>query len=211
MKKLIDRIINGLVYLQTPLKAYELSDERLVSYGIMVKELEKDNQEDLKTWVDIINNSYDDCEYDVVKAKQLLSNHPYLDDVRTFLFKLVAGGSYFATVSIGKYKNKSHIGSAFRFGVHRKIQGKGYGRLIILYAYSKLQDEGVKYAETIISFKRKQSLYLHYSIGFKPQLLAKYITVPIYSKFKKFNFILTLRLKSHYNKYLKSLNNNISR
>lgn len=93
IKNFYNRVTNGLVYLQTPLKAYELSDEILLNkYRILSKEMDVNNVADLGIWVDIINNSYDDCVYTEESAKELLTNHPYLENIKTFLFKEVVGG-----------------------------------------------------------------------------------------------------------------------
>ena len=71
MKNLYHRIINGLVYLQAPLKAFELTDDILMNkYRILSKEIDVNNEEDLQIWVDIINNSYDDCVYNIIKKVQ---------------------------------------------------------------------------------------------------------------------------------------------
>lgn len=93
MKNFYNRVINGLVYLQTPLKAYELTDDILLNkYRIVSKQIDVNNEVDLGIWVDIINDSYDDCVYTKESAKQLLTNHPYLQNIQTFLFQEIGGG-----------------------------------------------------------------------------------------------------------------------
>lgn len=75
-----------------------------------------------------------------------------------------------ATVSIGKYKSNKNVGGDFRIGVKKEAQGKGLGRICILWAFSQLANSGLKIGESAIAFKRKESLYLHYALGFRPQL-----------------------------------------
>lgn len=84
------------------------------------------------------------------------------------------GGQAVATVLIGVYKTNPKMGGDFRIGVTEEAQGKGYGRLCILFAFSQLAARGVKFGESAIAFKRKESLYLHYALEFKPQLNTRF-------------------------------------
>ncbi len=114
------------------------------------------------------------------------------------------GGGVVATVSFGLYKANPNIGGDFRIGVTQSAQGKGYGRLCILFAFSQLAAMGVKYGESAISFKRKESLYLHYSLGFKPQTNLRYVANKTADKkIKNLNFILKYRLWKSYRNYLR--------
>lgn len=109
-----------------------------------------------------------------------------------------------ATVSIGLYNANPKIGGDFRLGVTKTVQGKGYGRLCILFAYSQLAAMGIKYGESAIMFKRKESLHLHYALGFKPQTNLKYVSNQTFGKkMKNFNFILKYRLWKSYRDYLR--------
>lgn len=113
-----------------------------------------------------------------------------------------------ATVSIGLYKANPKIGRDFRIGVTKTAQGKGYGRLCILFAFSQLAAMGCKYGESAILFKRKESLNLHYALGFKPQPNLKYVANRTEEKkLKNFNFILKYRLKKSYRDYLRKERN----
>lgn len=114
------------------------------------------------------------------------------------------GGGSVATVSIGQYKNNPKIGGDFRIGVTKVSQNRGYGRLCILYAFSRLATKGIKYGESAIMFKRKESLYLHYSLGFHPQNNTNYMAdVNLHPWIKNFNFLLKLRLRNSYQNYLR--------
>lgn len=118
--------------------------------------------------------------------------------------KLAWGGGNVATVSVGVYKTNPKIGGDFRIGVTKMAQGRGYGRLCILYAFSVLAAAGIKYGESAIAFKRKESLYLHYALGFKPQTNMRYLA----SKknrwwLKDLNIVLKYRLWKSYGNYLK--------
>ncbi|MBQ8704138.1 MAG: hypothetical protein IJ524_07165 [Bacteroidales bacterium] len=109
-----------------------------------------------------------------------------------------------ATVSIGQYKNNPKIGGDFRIGVTKASQNRGYGRLCILYAFSQLAAKGLKYGESAIMLKRKESLYLHYSLGFHPQNNTKYMAdANLHPWIKNLNLVLKLRLRNSYHNYLK--------
>ena len=121
-----------------------------------------------------------------------------------FCSKKLGGGKIVATVSIGVYKANPNVGGDFRIGVTKEAQGKGYGRLCILFAFSQLAAMGLKYGESAISFKRKESLNLHYALGFKPQPNLKYVANKTADKkIKNLNFILKYRLKKSYRDYIK--------
>ena len=80
-----------------------------------------------------------------------------------------------ATASIGLYKANPRIGGDFRIGVTKSAQGKGYGRLCILFAFSQLTAMSLKYGESAIVFKRKESFYIHYLLGYRPQTNLEYV------------------------------------
>lgn len=202
----LEQLVSGTVYLQAPLKAYEL-DSRVLKekYGLMVRQLDYYNDKDLEIWMDIIHTSYDDCHFTLETARDYLSNHQYMKNTQTFVFQEVNwGGQNVATVSIGVYKTNPKIGGDFRIGVTKAAQGKGYGRLCILYAFSRLAACGIKHGESAIAFKRKESLYLHYALGFKPQPNLKYAAnKTVEKRLKNLNFILKFRLKISYWNYLR--------
>lgn len=204
--KVLSTILNGTVYLQASLKAFEL-DCRIMEekYGLKVRQIDYENDADLETWMNIIHTSYDDCHFTVDTARMYLATHQYMKNTETYVFQEVKNdGGAVATVSIGLYKANPKIGGDFRIGVTKESQGKGYGRLCILFAFSQLAAKGVKYGESAIVFKRKESLYLHYALGFKPQPNLKYVANQTEGKkLKNFNLILKYRLKKSYRDYLR--------
>jgi GNAT superfamily N-acetyltransferase len=171
----IQELQKGTVYLQASLKAFEL-DSRIMEekYGLKVRQIDYDNDADLETWMSIIHTSYDDCHFTVDKARKYLTSHLFMDNTKTFVFYEVTGVAV-ATVSIGLYKANPQIGGDFRIGVTQASQGKGYGRLCILFAFSQLASMGIKYGESAITIKRKKSLQLHYMLGFKSQTDLHYV------------------------------------
>lgn len=207
--KIIPTLLRGTVYLQASLKAFEL-DCRIMEekYGLRVRLVDYDNDADLETWISIIHTSYDDCHFTVDTARKYLATHRYMNHTKTFLFQEIEGGDVVATVSIGIYKVNPNVGGDFRIGVTKTAQGKGYGRLCILFAFSQLAAMGIKYGESAISFKRKESLHLHYALGFRPQTNLKYVAnKTAEKKIKNWNFILKYRLKKSYSDYLRKERN----
>ncbi len=201
---IIKNLVCGTVYLQAPLKAYELNEDILRDkYGINVRQIDCQNDNDIEVWKSIIHTSYDDCHYTTESARALLTNHPYMEDTQSFLFQTMSG-DHIATVSIGRYRKNPMIGGDFRIGVTKSAQNKGYGRLCILFAFSKLASFGVKNGESAIVFKRKESLCLHYALGFRPQYNMNYVAAQKpHLKLKNLNFILKLRLFYSYRGFLK--------
>lgn len=189
----------GPVHLQSPLKAFRLDDAILrEKYGLTVRTIDYDDKKDLETWCSIIHDSYDDCHFTIDSAKVYLTKHKFLMNTETFLFS-DQDGEEFATVSIGLYKNKPHIGGGFRFGVRNSYQGKGYGYICLLYGFSKLASMGIKHAESIIAIKRVVSLNIHFALGFRPQYRSKYTATKSSSKTTRLPFSKSLRnLFVHY-------------
>ena len=203
--RIIPTLLRGTVYLQASLKAFEL-DSRILEekYGLRVRQIDYENDADLEKWMSIIHTSYDDCHFTVDTAREYLANHRFMNHTKTFLFQEIEGGKIVATVSIGIYKANSKVGGDFRIGVTKAVQGKGYGRLCILFAFSLLAAMGLKYGESAISFKRKESLYIHYSLGFRPQTNLKYVANKTAGKkVKNLNFILKYRLWKSYRDFLR--------
>ena len=203
--RIIPTLFRGTVYLQASLKAFEL-DSRIMEekYGLRVRQIDYGNDADLETWMNIIHTSYDDCHFTVDTARKYLAAHRFMNHTKTFLFQEIEGGSIVATVSFGIYKVNPKVGGDFRIGVTKAAQGKGYGRLCILFAFSQLASMGIKYGESAISFKRKESLHLHYALGFRPQTNLKYVANrTTEKKVKNFNFLLKYRLLKSYRDYLR--------
>lgn len=88
--RIISTLLNGTVYLQAPLKAFEL-DSRIMEekYGLKVRKIDYNNDADLETWMNIIHTSYDDCHFTKDKAREYLANHAYMNSTKTFVFQEV--------------------------------------------------------------------------------------------------------------------------
>jgi GNAT superfamily N-acetyltransferase len=204
LKKTLYQLVNGTVYVQAPLKAFELNEQILEEkYGLRTILLDHQSAKDIDIWRQIIHSSYDDCYFTPESAYQLLTNHPYFSNVQTFVFQEINGDGYAATISIGEYKQNPTVGGDFRVGVTHKYQRKGYGRLCVLFAFSKLSSRGLKSGESAIALKRRESLHLHYSLGFRPQTNCKYLACKNSNwRVKNLNFILKIRQYATYRDFL---------
>lgn len=91
--RIIPALLNGTVYLQASLKAFEL-DSRIMEekYGLKVRQIDYNNDADLETWMSIIHTSYDDCRFTVDKARTYLASHTYMNKTQTFVFQEIVGG-----------------------------------------------------------------------------------------------------------------------
>lgn len=78
---------NKVVYLQRQICGFHLTDVTIFQqYGLSVRVIDYDNDTDLQQWCDIMNNSYNDCYYDIPKARKFLSNHPLFTNNKTAIF-----------------------------------------------------------------------------------------------------------------------------
>lgn len=205
LKRTLKLLTDGTCYLQAPLKAFELDDRILKDkYGLNAKKIDYYDDSDMETWMSIIHTSYDDCHFTMSSARNFFTDHSYFQDAQTFIFYDIPTGEALATVSIGLYKNNPQIGGDFRIGVTEKAQGRGLGRLCILYAFSKLATMGVTNGESAIAFKRKKSLFLHYSLGFRPQFNNRFLAEKNHMRWlKNLNLILKARLFLSYRSFLR--------
>lgn len=90
--EIIETLLNGTVYLQASLKAFEF-DNRILEekYGLRVRQIDYDNDADLESWMSIIHTSYDDCHFTIETAREYLANHRFMGHTKTFLFQEIGG------------------------------------------------------------------------------------------------------------------------
>lgn len=214
MNKLISKIyrtfnpsIKGrVVCLQRFLDGFSLSDDTVLKkYGLRVKYIDYDSDSDLQQWCDIINNSYDDCFYDISKASKFLKDPLFFEKGQSVLF--MKDATPLATVSFGRYKSNPKVGGDYRIGVRNQYKGNGLGRLCVEYAFSRLSEQGFRLGETMITIKRIPSLLLHFSLGFEPQYDMRYGTV----RNQRYNFIQRKRLTYLLYKYHKQYKNKLKK
>jgi|GEM_PF-2906389 len=188
------KIENKVVHLQSSIENYPSSEylENLLKqkYSIDFIKLNTENTDSINEWISVINNAYDDANYDYQKGKQQLTDHLFLTNTETFLF--FYNKIAIATISIGIYKENKNIGGTFRIAVRKQFQNKGIARNIVILAYAKLKERGIKYSEVIISSKRTESLMLHFKLGFIPQYNMKYIAYK--NAIKSVNFLQKYKL-----------------
>lgn len=135
--------------------------------------------------------------FSTIKSISKTAQHTYL--------QIVTNGGYFATISIAQYTASPKVGGDFKIGVKHQYQGKGLGRLVILYGFSRLRDLGIKVAESSILITRKTSLHIHFSLGFKPQYNQKYFALPTSNKLYMVAKVIPLiKLRNSYKNYIKS-------
>ena len=146
----------SLTHLQRFIYGFSLSDEEVLkTYGLSVRNIDYDSDQDLQQWCDVINNSYDDCFFDIPKARQFLKNHILFENGKTVIF--FNNTNPCATVSWGRYKRNPKVGGDYRIGVRNDYKGKGIGRMCVEYAYSRLAEQGFHIGESVIEIKRTTS------------------------------------------------------
>ena len=195
-----------VVYLQRFIYGFNLSDSDVSHlYGLSVKIIDYNSDLDLQQWCDVINNSYDDCYYDIEKARKFLKNHHIFQDGRTAIF--YEGAVPCATVRGGGYKLNPIVGGDYRIGVHNNYKGNGLGRMCVVYAFSRLEEQGFRLGESIITIKRVPSLLLHFSLGFEPRYNMRYVTCNTFFKYTSIvqRLRLTVLLYKYNKQYKKKL------
>lgn len=180
-----------VVYLQRYICGFSLTDSFVHDrYFLTIKNVDYDSDQDLQNWCDVINNSYDDCYYDIPKARKFLKDHPIFENGNTVLF--LKNKIPCATVSWGTYRENSNVGGDYRIGVHNNYKGNGLGRMCVEYAFSRLAEQGIRLGESIITIKRVPSLLLHFSLGFEPRYDMRNVTFK--KNLKNRGFVQQIRL-----------------
>ena len=205
------KIETELAHLQRFIYGFSLSDEEVSkSYGLSVRYIDYDSDQDLQLWCDVINNSYDDCFFDVPKARNFLNNHILFGKGKTVMF--MDNITPCATVSWGGYKRNPKVGGDYRIGVRNDYKGNGIGRMCVEYAYSRLAEQGFRIGESVIEIKRTPSLLMHFSLGFEPQYDMRYVTFRSPKNIKYYiKFIQRMRVKYFLHKYNKQYKNKLKK
>lgn len=100
IKSIYRKLMEGTVYVQAPLKAFELDDRILKEkYGLEVQRLNYDSPQDINLWCSLINNSYEDFSFTEEKAKRFLIKHPYMADCQSYILR---GGGYASSYSLNR-------------------------------------------------------------------------------------------------------------
>ena len=200
------KIENKVVHVQTRLDHWisfdDLTEEVKKKYDYHIETIERyPTDEELLDWINIVNDAYDDTNYNLEKAKMFFQNHLFLDFIA--LHFVVHNNMRIATVISGLYKEKPSVGGVCRIAIKKEYQKKGLGVYIILLGYSYLKGI-VSKGESIIASKRIESLLIHFRIGFLPVYNLSQISYT--GSLKNVNFIQKLRLKMKlkcvYNKFL---------
>ena len=190
------KIDNKVVYLRTSLLYWNsynnIVEELNNKYGYTVETVPcPPPDEILQDWVNIVNDAYDDAHYNLEKALSFFQNHTYLDLIALH-FIINEAGNRIGTIISGIYKENPHIGGACRLALLHEYHGKGLGQYLLLLGYSYLKNK-VNVGESLVASKRKQSLFLHFKLGFKPVLSKSGMayTAPL----RKVNYLQRFRLK----------------
>lgn len=155
------------VALQIDLKNLKGVGDGFKSYTIC--ELTFDSPK-FEEYVEFVNVSYNEKYYTANELKGILSNHHYLNDVRTFVL-MDKKDSIVGTISAGKCKENSLCGGVIKFATKKTLRGRGIGLFLLQYAYYDLKKRGCLFGESIVSYRssRIPSLMTHFKCGFKPQ------------------------------------------
>ena len=168
-----------------------------------------DSDEDLRTWLDVLNDSYsiyNEKPIELSQSKTYLEQHPFLD-IRAVYF-LLDNTDCIGSITVGVYKENPSVGGVSRIAIRRSYMRKGLGKYITAYAYEQLLNVGVRYGQSIVMIKRESSLITHFKLGFHPQLNPKY---KVYNNQKRFFFVRARAywyVSGLYNRYRQQLSEN---
>lgn len=164
------------------LKLSDLKPVPNVYNGFQIKELPY-NSPMFDEYLSFINVMYEEKIYKKEELIQLLSQHSWLKDVKTYILTNDSG-HIVSTISTGIYKNNEEWGGIFKFATDKSMRKQGLGLYMLRYGYGILRDCGCSYGESIVSFRNSRipSLMAHFKCGFKPQTNRKLVKLNMISK-----------------------------
>ena len=166
------------------------------------------NEEDIITWCEIINASYEDAKYDKNTARNLLLNHPFIHENQTSFY--VLNERKVATISYGFIKEASNVGGFFRIAVLPAFRGKKIGRKLLSYAEIEMRKRGAERIEEAIKLTRIPSLMMHFSAGYLPEKRQKERACPrdkgkaVLLSLSGYDFVINYITNEIYKWYLKT-------
>jgi len=167
-----------------------------------IREMDLFSIEEIKCWISLINKSYPDANETYLSFQRHLEKHPFLEiDKIFFILKLDVPVGTFTT---GRYRKNNKVGGLARIAVDPEVQGLGLGFFAINYGYCHLKAAGIKQGESIIAFKRKQSIALHMKCGFVPQFNREKILFDPQKRMWPVRLIARIKLSRLYHYYLNS-------
>ncbi|MFA5573959.1 MAG: GNAT family N-acetyltransferase [Brumimicrobium sp.] len=187
-----------IIHLQADLERVSLPKDISPLY---VKELESNNLVDLENWLEVINDAYDEPIRDVNYALNHINNHLFLNISNVYL--IFDANEAVGTISIGTYKSNSKVGGDARIAIKKKYQGRGLGKFAISYGLAKLKERKVKYAESIITIIRVESISLHFKCGFIPQYKRRFLQYTKQRRHFLIRLYCVLKVKKLYKDFLK--------
>ncbi len=173
---------------------------------LYVREMKMNDENDLQKWVDIINDAYsefDEETIDVEKSVNYLKDHQFMNVDAVYF--IIDGNEPVGSITCGTYKSNDKIACCSRIAIKSNYKGRGLGKYIICYGYTKLRDRGINYGQSIIMVKRIKSILIHFDCGFIPQFKKKY---KVFNNQKRFIFVKVftlMKVKKLYKSYLKTL------
>ena len=122
--------------------------------GYSIKELTADSPM-FDEYLTFINVMYEEKIYTKEELVQLLSNHYWLRDVKTYVLTNESN-HIVSTISTGKYKNNENWGGIFKFATDKNKRKQGLGLYMLRYGYGRLKEDGCSYGESIVSFRKSR-------------------------------------------------------
>jgi GNAT superfamily N-acetyltransferase len=171
-------------------------------FKFSIREINPQNDNDIKDWISIVKDG-DNMDLTLEKAKKHIINHEYINISNTFLLALE--NIPIATFGIGTFKENVKIGGSNRLVVKKAYQGMGIGKYMLLYGLDEMRNNGIRYVEHLISITRKESIYLHFNIGFIPQFNSRSYAYRNQRRFWFINLLAKYKLWNHYRIYKQNL------
>lgn len=174
--------------------------ELVVPDGYTIREMNINDENEIDKWIYIVNTSYDDANETKQSFFKHIYNHSFLTNQKV-LFLMNELEEEIGTVTYGLFKKNKDWGGDSRIAILPSEKGKGLGYFMINYAFHSLRNVGIRYGEAVISFHRKQSIYLYAKCGFHPQFYREKCILDSQRRMWPVRFIARVLIKKQLRKF----------
>ena len=134
--------------------------------GLVIREMDMRDPAEIKTWLDIVNDAYDDFNGRVEDYERIILNNRHKTFFATYFTLL--DDEPVGCISSGFYRDDPAKAGCARLGIVKKARGRGIGTFLLAYGFYQPSTRGARVAETEVLVKRTDSLRMHFRFGFEP-------------------------------------------
>lgn len=131
-----------------------------------IREMDMSDPHDVAHWLSIINDAFS-RSWTTASFKRNVLEHPHVKVYQTLF--LTVENRPIGVASIGVFRRNESIGVGHYLAVRESWQGRGGGRHLTLVRWNMLKKRGIRLGESETTLKRRRSILLYFTLGFRPK------------------------------------------